>query len=64
MNTRPLIAFAASLALNLTVFAGLDWSAREAQAAPKGIVSITQLVDASELETYAQLSHPKARTLL
>ena len=64
MNTRPLIAFAASLALNLTVFAGLDWSTRAAQAAPAGLVSITQLTDATDLEIYAQLAHPKARTLL
>jgi hypothetical protein len=60
MNTQTLAGVAASLALNLIVLAGLDWSTREAQAAPEGVVSITQLGEVSELEIYAQLAHPTA----
>ena len=53
---KTLIALAASLALNLIVLAGLDWSARVAQVAPAGVVSITQLPEPTLLQAYAQVS--------
>jgi hypothetical protein len=61
---KTLIALAASLSLNLTALAGLDWSARLAQVAPEGVVSITQLADPAELPAYAGISQPAARVAL
>jgi hypothetical protein len=60
MKTQTLVGVAASVALNFIVLAGLDWSAREAQAIPEGVVSITQLGEVSELEIYAALANPAA----
>ena len=56
MKSQTLITLAASVALNLTVLAGLDWSAQQAQAAPEGIVSVVQLPESTELQAYAQVS--------
>ena len=53
---KTLIALAASLSLNLIVLAGLDWSARVAQVAPAGVVSVTQLPEPMQLQAYAQVS--------
>ena len=61
---KTLIALAASLSLNLTVLAGLDWSAREAQVAPTGVVSITQLPEPIQLQAYVQVSEAPATAQL
>jgi hypothetical protein len=64
MKTQTFVGFAASVALNLAVLAGLDWSAREAQVAPEGVVSIVQLGDRSDLDIYVALSRPTAGSRL
>lgn len=51
---KILIALAASLVLNLAALGALDWSAQQAQIAPVGEVSVTQLPDPTELSAYAQ----------
>jgi hypothetical protein len=54
-HTGNLLAFAASLAVNLAVLAALNWSAIEAQTPPDGVVSVIQLPLDHELETYASV---------
>ncbi len=51
-----LLAFAASLAVNLAVLAAFNWSAIEAQTPPDGVVSVMQLPLDHELETYANVN--------
>jgi hypothetical protein len=40
---KTFIAFAASVAINFAMLGALDWSVSQAQVAPSGEVSITQL---------------------
>jgi hypothetical protein len=56
---RPLIAFAATLAINAALLGTLQWSARQAQAPPTGEVLITQLPDAAA--SYARLTSAQPR---
>lgn len=51
---KILIALAASLVVNFAALGALDWSAQQAQIAPVGEVSVTQLPDPTELSAYAQ----------
>jgi hypothetical protein len=57
MKTQILVGVAASLALNVLVLAGLDWSVHQAaQVGPPGVVSVIQLADPTDLQAYALVS--------
>jgi hypothetical protein len=51
---KTLIALAASLVVTFGALGVLDWSAQQAQIAPIGEVSVTQLPEPTELSAYAQ----------
>jgi 2-keto-3-deoxy-L-rhamnonate aldolase RhmA len=51
---RTLLSLAAALVINVAAFAAFDWSAHDAQRAPAGVVTVTQLpVDVHQV-LYAQ----------
>jgi hypothetical protein len=56
---KAFIALAATLAINVALLGTLQWSAKQAQTAPTGEVSITQLPDAAA--SYAQLTSVQRR---
>jgi hypothetical protein len=51
---RTLITAVASVVVVFAALGALDWSAHEAQTAPVGEVSVTQLPDSSEVAAYAR----------
>lgn len=42
---RTTLTLAASLVINLVALAAMSWSVHEAQLAPNGVVTITQLAE-------------------
>ncbi len=50
---KNLIAFAASVAVNLAILGALGWSAHQTQVPPSGEVSITQLLTDADLAASA-----------
>jgi hypothetical protein len=49
---KTLIAFAASLAVNVAILSALEWSAFQAQTPPAGEVTITEAADETDLLAY------------
>lgn len=60
---KQLIAFAASLAVNFALLGAMDWSAHDAQTAPAGEVTVTQLSYAVDLQVHAQMSPSGSRNV-
>jgi hypothetical protein len=50
---KAIVTFAASLVVNFGALGALDWSAHQAQIAPRGEVLVIQLPDTSDLSMYA-----------